>query len=161
MNRRTIFTLTGMTLLGLAIGALPQAGFAQSDPFLGTWQLNLAKSKYSPGPAPKSQTVNIQAEGQGHKFTITTADPAGKTATSVVMRTYDGMPHPVAGNPDYDTEAATRADPYTVIISRMKGGKLVETISNIVSADGRTRTFTDTGVDATGRFNDVAVSEKQ
>jgi hypothetical protein len=160
MNRRTIVMLTG-TVLALVIAALPQSVFAQSDPFLGTWQLNLAKSKYSPGPAPKSQTVNIQAEGQGHKTTITITDPAGKTTTSVVMRTYDGMPHPVAGNPDYDTEAATRADPYTVIISRMKGGKLVEAISMIVSADGRTRTFTDTGVDATGGFNDVAVSEKQ
>ena len=143
MNRRIIVMLTG-TVLALVIAALPQSVFAQSDPFLG-----------------KSQTVNIQAEGQGHKTTITITDPAGKTTTSVVMRTYDGMPHPVAGNPDYDTEAATRADPYTVIISRMKGGKLVEAISMIVSADGRTRTFTDTGVDATGGFNDVAVSEKQ
>ena len=33
MNRRTTIMLTGMTLLGLA--ALPQLGFAQSDPFVG------------------------------------------------------------------------------------------------------------------------------
>ena len=29
MNRRTTFTVTGMTLLGLAIAALPEVGFAQ------------------------------------------------------------------------------------------------------------------------------------
>ena len=27
-----------------------------ADPVLGTWELNVAKSKYNPGPAPKSQT---------------------------------------------------------------------------------------------------------
>jgi hypothetical protein len=48
MNRRT---LTTMVLLGLAVAtAFPQIACAQTDPFLGTWQLNLAKSKYSPGP---------------------------------------------------------------------------------------------------------------
>jgi hypothetical protein len=51
MNRRTPLMLTGLSLLGLAIATLPHASFAQSDPFPGPWQLNLAKSKYSPaGP---------------------------------------------------------------------------------------------------------------
>ena len=50
MKRRTTNLLTGLTVLGLAVAALPQLGFAQSVPWLGTWQLNLAKSKYSPGP---------------------------------------------------------------------------------------------------------------
>ena len=52
MNRRT-FTTTA--LLGLAVAtALPQAGLAQSNPWLGMWKLNLAKSTYPPGQAPKS-----------------------------------------------------------------------------------------------------------
>ena len=48
MNRRSILMLTGLALLGLAFDAMPQAGFAQTDPFLGLWQLNLTKSKFSP-----------------------------------------------------------------------------------------------------------------
>jgi putative tryptophan/tyrosine transport system substrate-binding protein len=53
MTPRRTLTLTTMALLGLAVAAL--LGFAQSDSFLGTWQLiNLAKSKFSPGPPPKS-----------------------------------------------------------------------------------------------------------
>jgi hypothetical protein len=36
---------------------------AQSDPFLGTWQLDLAKSKFSPGPPPSGQTLSVQGEG--------------------------------------------------------------------------------------------------
>jgi hypothetical protein len=52
MTRRTTLTLTTMALLGLAVAtALPQAGFAQSaNPWMGTWQTNLAKSTFSPGP---------------------------------------------------------------------------------------------------------------
>jgi hypothetical protein len=50
MKRRTMIILTGV--LGLAVAASPQLGFAQSVPWLGTWQLNLAKSKYDPGPPP-------------------------------------------------------------------------------------------------------------
>src|SRR5580658_533315 len=79
MCRRTKFTLRTMVLLGLAIAtALPQIAFAQTDPFLGTWQLNLAKSKYSPGPPPKSSTVTVQAVGQNHKLTAVTTDAEGK-----------------------------------------------------------------------------------
>jgi hypothetical protein len=37
MNRRTASMLTGMALVGLAIAALPQLGFAQSSP-IGTWK---------------------------------------------------------------------------------------------------------------------------
>jgi hypothetical protein len=68
MKRRTTFVLIAMTLLGLAI-AIPQAAFAESDPLLGTWQLNLAKSKHTPGPGPKSATENIQRKGENRKLT--------------------------------------------------------------------------------------------
>src|ERR1700704_2548306 len=59
MNRRTLTTLA---LLGFAVAALPQAGFAQTN--MGNWKLNLAKSTYNPGPAPRSSTFNFQVEGQ-------------------------------------------------------------------------------------------------
>jgi hypothetical protein len=61
---RTTLLLTGTTLLGLAIAVLPQFSFAQSEPPIGLWQLNLAKSKFSPGPGPKSMILNYQREGQ-------------------------------------------------------------------------------------------------
>jgi hypothetical protein len=161
MNRRITLIMIGIASLGLAAVASPQPGFAQSDPLLGTWQLDLAKSKYSPGPPPKSQTTTIQAEGQNHKLTLVGVDAAGKSTTSVIMRAYDGMPHPVTGNPAYDAEAAARPDAYTIIISRTTGGKLIETDTMLVSPDGKTRTFTTIGTDATGRqFNNIAVFDR-
>jgi hypothetical protein len=37
---------------------------AQGEPFAGTWKLDVAKSKYDPGPAPKSQTRTWDASGK-------------------------------------------------------------------------------------------------
>jgi len=155
--------LTGMTLLGLAMVALPQVGFAQSDPWLGTWQLNLAKSKYSPGPPPKSNTANIQGEGQNHKITVTGIDAAGNPISGAFTRVYDGMPHLGGGNNlGFDAAALTRVGDHTLIISRTKGGKLVQIVSNVVSQDGKTNTITTTGTDANGRqFNNIVVYDKQ
>jgi len=51
--------------LGVLIGVVQIVGVAQSsDPVLGTWKLNLAKSKYNPGPPPKSNTTSIEALGR-------------------------------------------------------------------------------------------------
>ena len=36
---------------------------AQSNPFVGTWKLNVASSKYNPGPPPQSQTRTWDAAG--------------------------------------------------------------------------------------------------
>jgi hypothetical protein len=51
MNRRIM--LTSIALLGLAVATSPERGLAQSDPLTGLWQLNVAKSKYSPGQRAK------------------------------------------------------------------------------------------------------------
>jgi hypothetical protein len=130
MKRRTVLVLTGTTLLGLAIAGSPQAGLAQSDPMIGTWQLNLAKSKYSPGPPPRSQTVTVQAEGQGIKPTYTGTGANGNPNNVVVTDVFDGMPHPPPDNPYFDAVAQTRANAYVFISSRTKAGKLVSTVIN-------------------------------
>jgi hypothetical protein len=162
--RRTTLTLTGMAFLGLAIVALPQPGFAQSDPFAGLWQLNLAKSKYTPGPAPKSQTVYIQSEGQSRKLTAVGINPAGNVLGPAVWSEYveDGKPHPVTGNANFDSQTYTRVDANTINISRLKEGKTVGTATAVVSPDGKTMTFTNSTTQATGRqVNDIQVYDKQ
>jgi hypothetical protein len=161
MTRRRTLTLTTMALLGLAIAALPQVGFAQSDPSLGSWQLNLAKSKYSPGPPPKSLTVNAQAEGQGLKITFTGIGANGNPISVVVTDVLDGMPHPDPYNPNFDAIASTRVDAYTMIFSLTKAGKLVGTQTNIVSPDGKTLTATEITASPGGPVVDLRVYDKQ
>jgi hypothetical protein len=162
MTRRSTLTLTTMALLGLAVAAaLPQIGFAQSDPFVGTWQLNLAKSKFSPGPPPKSNTVNVQAEGQGLKNTITGIGADGNPTSAVATTVFDGMPHP-SGNPNFDATAVTPVDAYTTIYSRTKAGRFVGIQTVIVSPDGKTLTATNIGASPGGpQVNNITVYDKQ
>src|SRR4051812_50127905 len=49
---------------------LAGAVFAQPDPQVGLWKLNVAKSKYAPGPAPKSGPTRIEAAGAGTKAVV-------------------------------------------------------------------------------------------
>ena len=52
---------TWAVVISVAIAASGAAPIAQGIPGIGTWKLNVAKSKYSPGPAPKSATVTFSA----------------------------------------------------------------------------------------------------
>ena len=51
MKGKTFVSISA-AVIWLAAGSLLFA----ADASLGTWKLNVAKSKYSPGPAPKSAT---------------------------------------------------------------------------------------------------------
>ncbi len=68
MNRRTTLTLTSIALLFLpallATAVVSEIGLAQSNPLIGTWKLNLAKSKFIPGPPPRSQTMSFAGKGK-------------------------------------------------------------------------------------------------
>jgi hypothetical protein len=162
MNRRTASMLTGMALVGLAIVALPQLGFAQSSPLIGTWKLNLQKSEYIPGPAPRSNTLNIAQDGQIVRDTVQRIDAAGNVSTGVVMHVYDGQPHPATGNPDFDATVITQVDANSLIASRLKAGKLVQVGTVVISQDGKTLTNSITGVNVNGQpVKSIAVYDKQ
>jgi hypothetical protein len=142
MNRRTTFM--SIALLSLVACAFPQASFAQSSPLIGTWKLNLEKSKLT--PVPRSQTATFQQDGQNIKNTNQTIDAQGNATTSVFLHIYDGQPHPTTGNPLYDATAYLRLDGNTIVFSRFKGGTLVQIGTIAVAQDGKSRTNTTSGI---------------
>jgi hypothetical protein len=163
MNRRTTFMLVGTTILGLA-AALPQPVFAQSELLTGLWQINLTKSKFNPGPAPKSQTVNVQGEGQNRKLTAVGITATGSPQVLVFSELVeDGKPHPVTGQAGgFDAQTYTRADAHTVNVNRLKDGKVIQTGTWAVSPDGKTLTAMYTGNNANGQpVNNIFVYDKQ
>jgi hypothetical protein len=161
MNRRT--ALMSIALLSLVACAFPQASFAQTNPLMGSWKLDLTKSKYTPGSAPRSQTITYGQDGQNFKATTQSINAQGNAATTVFMHIYDGQPHPTTGSPVFDASTYLRVNGNTIIFSRSKAGKLVSTGTNVVSADGKTLTVTTTGIlDANGLAGtNTAVYDKQ
>jgi hypothetical protein len=164
MTRRKLLTLATMALLGLTVATVsPQLGFAQSNPWIGTWKLNLAKSTYSPGPPPKSQTATFEAVGQGvMRLTLEAINAQGNPTKQVQMDFDDGQPHPVMGVPAYDAQSDKVINDHTTWVIRTKAGKMVQTLISVVSADGKTWTVTTAGVDTNGQqINNVIVRDKQ
>lgn len=121
MKRRTTFMLTGMMVLGLAVGGIAQLSFAQSSPLIGTWKLNLGKSRFS-GPPPRSRTATFAQDGQNIRNTVQAIDAQGNPATVVLLHIYDGRPHPTMGISDFDASTYTRVDANTEIFARFNDG---------------------------------------
>ena len=136
---------------------------AQKDPFVGTWTLNVAKSKYSPGPAPKNATTVIEAAGSGYRFTVKQMPATGPAREWSFTTNLDGKPAKMTGNnPNADMVAYKRIDATTLESTSSMNGKETTRQRVVVSADGKTRTVTTTGVNGSGqRVNDVAVYEKK
>lgn len=157
LARVTLLLATGVLMVAVLATAQPK------DPFVGTWRLNVAKSKYSPGPGPKGTTSIYEAAGKGYKVTVKTEPATGAPQEWSYTTNLDGKDSPITGNnPNADTLAAKRIDANTLEVISKKGGKVMATQKNVVSADGKTRTVTTTGTDAQGqKINNVAVYDRQ
>ena len=151
--------IVSMALVGAFAFVTPASA---QDP-TGVWKMNPAKSKYSPGPTPKSATITTTAVAGGGYKSVNEAVPAtGAPTKSEVTWMFDGKDHPVTGNPNATTQAYTKNDAthYTVV-SKM-GGKVTVTSKVALAADGKSRTSTQTGSDAQGKpVNNMIWYDKQ
>jgi len=154
--RATVFAALMVTLSGIH-------SFSQTtDPIVGTWVLNVAKSKYAPGPAPKSETRTYVVAGQDIKATSKGIGSDGNSTTAEWTVNYDGKDRPQVGNPDADTLSLKRIDPSTTEFTQKKGGRVVITGTRTISKDGKTMTITTKGTNAKGQtINDVEVFDKR
>jgi len=156
--------LLASAVVCLALCAVVVApAFAQTDPQVGVWKLNPAKSKYTPGPGPTSATTTIEAAGAGTKVSVDQVFADGTKRQYTFTGPYDGKDTPVTGtNPDADTVARTRLNPSTVQTISKKAGKVTTTQTSTVSSDGKTRTVRTKGTNGKGQaINNVAVYERQ
>jgi hypothetical protein len=147
----------------LTLGLRPMSLSAQAtDPASGTWELNLAKSKFSPGPPPKSQTRTYEVTGADVKYSLKGIDAAGKPTLVQYSAKYDGKDYPVTGSQDFDAISLKRVDAATAQATLKKGGKAIQTSTRVVSKDGKTLTLSTTGKDAKGQaVNNVSVFDKR
>ena len=133
-----------------------------SDPRIGTWKLNVEKSKYTPGPAPQSVMVKVETAGQGEKTTTDFVNADGTRTTTLYTANFDGKDSPLAGSPAGDMVSLKRIDARTTERSDKKGDKVVQVLTRVVSQDGKMMTVTTKGTSAQGQaVNNVSVFDKQ
>jgi len=157
--RKSLFTgALAACALTLISGSLAVAG----DNWIGTWKLDTAKSKFSPGPGPKGQTLKFEHSPGGIKLASEAVAADGKATQGGYTSKFDGTDVPFAGNPNADTAQPRKLDDNSYQNTWKKAGKVTITTKGVVSADGKTLTITQSGTDAQGRaVNSTAVYDRQ
>jgi hypothetical protein len=159
--KRVLWLVCLLALSAIAAGPLP----AQSNPFVGTWKLNLAKSKFEGVPTPKSLNRTVVADAAGATYTFSGTDADGNPIEYSFSSKYDGKDSAVTGSGmpgGADTVAMTRVNSNMVRTILKKGGTAIGVSNTEVSRDGKVTTVKGSGVDAEGKkFSMVSVYDEQ
>jgi hypothetical protein len=164
MNVRTRRSCLQGLAAGIIVLACGSAGLAQStDPMAGVWKLNVDKSKFSPGPAPKEMTVTIETAGPGRKVAVQGVAGDGTPVKWGYSGNFDSKDIPVTGsNPDADVVMLKRLSANTTRTTYKKAGARTIVNGLSVSADGKTLTVAGTGVNAKGQsVKNTQIFERQ
>jgi hypothetical protein len=132
------------------------------DPSVGTWTLNVAKSKYSPGPAPKSVTRTYTQDAQGITLKVEGVAADGSPISQQSTYSYDGKDYPFTGSSSFDTLLVKPGDARNVTFTLKKQGKIIGTGTRTISTDGKILTLSNKLTDAKGIAREaVEVYDKQ
>ena len=149
-------------LIFAAIAAMP--ALAADSPALGTWKLNVAKSKYVGSPAPKELTRVLEADGDGVKYTFTGTTSDGKAISYGFTTKLDGSDSAITGSAPngMDTASLKKVSANRWTVKQKKGGKVLSTGSVTISKDGKTTTVSIKGKTSEGKaFSSMGVYDKQ
>ena len=144
--------IAGLILAVCVITTFSSHAFAQGpNPLIGTWTLNIAKSNFSPGPPPKSQTRTYTQNGDGLKFVTAGVNADGSASVPISWAAhFDGKDYPMVGNPRSDMVTITMVGASTMDFTGKKGGKGTGTSRLTVSKDGKTMTVSQVGANNAG-----------
>ena len=156
MTSRSVphFALAILFLLMSCLNVGAQISTLDKDPRIGTWTLNLEKSRFAAGNAPKMQVRRVTSRPDGF-VVFTQIGLDAQNNPTFIQTTYklDGKEYPEYTQTTLAEFAATGAKPntntyiltdaYTVKITRLDVvGKVTGTSTQAMSQDGRTLTVT-------------------
>ena len=128
---------------------------------MGTWNLNEGESTLAPGTG-RTNTVFCEAAGDGVRITADGTDALGKLAHSEWIGRFDGRDYPVIGDPISDSRSYSKINDRALEMTVKKNGKIIATGQIVVSADGKRRILTLSGISAKGKsFVNTYVYYKQ
>jgi hypothetical protein len=137
LNDKPLLANTRSTFLFRTFGT-DVSMFDPTEPVLGTWALNVAKSRFDPAPAPRSETRTFEAAPEGIKARIdfTAADGSGLSGLSSIYEQPGEIP---SSNTEPDKITRVRSREYR--IANLRAGKVVGRQTAVVSEDGMVMTI--------------------
>ena len=150
--------VVGLMALGF-VGTVSAA-----DVYTGTWNLNVAKSKFTPGMEVKAQTAVVTEKGADLAVTGTGTDGAGKATSVQYMFPMKGgaLSYTEGAPASGATVVAKRVNASTIDSTATLNGKEVGSTHATISGDGKTLTRVVKGADASGKaFTNTEVYERQ
>jgi len=155
VNVRSIVLTLALCLVAAAVC------LAATDPNMGTWKLNEAKSKLVPSMG-KNVTVAYTAEGDNIKCTVDGVDAAGKPTHNEWVGKFDGKDYAVTGDPNSDMRSYTKVNDHTMNLTVKKGGKVTMEGQIVLAKDGKSRMLTIHATDEKGaKITSTASYDKQ
>jgi len=139
-------------LLGafLSVTGVAIAAGRASDPVVGTWKLDVAKSKFVHGPVLKDDTRIYEESPDGiMRVTLKMLDSDGRETTLTRIFKEDGKDYPVNDSPGVDSISETRVNANVAEYAEKKAGKTTLTGRRVLSQDGKMLTVTEKGTDET------------
>ena len=161
MSRRALLGRS-FAFVCLVLGVAALASAAAKDPFVGTWKLNVAKSKFDGGVPPKSSTATITTVGNKRRVAVHTVPANGPELNTESTAADDGKDYPLKGSLTVDTVAVTRINARTIERKDKKNGRIVATLRATVSADGKILTVDQKGATPQGQpYHNALVYDRQ
>ena len=113
----------------------------EPDQLVGAWRLDVAKSRYRPGPAPLSETRTYVRVGENVLGVILREFANGRRERIEYTANYD-REYPVTGTEDYDMVVLKRIDRSTSEAVLSHAGRVFGTARRVVAPDGKSMTIT-------------------
>ncbi len=158
---KRFFLIGTILIMVLSVAGLV---LAQTDPFLGTWKLNVKKSKFVPGPPMKIETRIVSPGPLGMAVSVRRVNGDSSTQEFEYTTNLDGKSYPMIGQGPYGANsiAANLTAPNTIQSTFSRDNKVVATATSLVSNGGKVLTITTKGTDRNGKpFTSNAVYDKQ
>jgi hypothetical protein len=117
----------------LLAGSLSAQASQGANPRIGKWKLK------QDAPPPALNIMTYEAlPGGGLKVTVDSVNGQGRESHWTYTTMFDGRDMPVTGHPSADTTSVKRIDDRTNEIVNKKQGRVIQVITNVISADGGT-----------------------
>jgi hypothetical protein len=155
--------LPALLVVAMAAGSPRFLSGQSSSPgekiLLGTWRLDLTRSKYFPGPAPLSETRIYTADKDGVQGVINRVYADRHTEIIEYRANYDHE-QTVTGTPAYDAITLKKLDDFTSVSTLSHAGVVYGTARRAISPDGNTMTITFERKTAEDTIRNVAVYQR-